>query len=581
MYRLLKKYFDSDFDSEILKEKFDYNFDENSNNDFFELEYKKFMWINSCFFYSNGALRTSINSYYVCINLNDLEHIFKLYRYAFNNDYKEKYILGEFLLTYYNSINSKDYKNNGSGKELIKEYKKIEKKYELNNSLYSELINISQSFYDKLINFVIKNDKLLYDNVIERIKNNIKDSNIFNRWISQLMKIEDSLWILIDYDNEIKEHVDNYNKYIEKEINDYNVYKYPSKIIFKLDNKKLLDSYISDLFINDIVDKINDMYDKLLSKKVEIIGDVAFIDNLLEQINNFINLLKTISNEQRNKLKECRNNLMTIKRYVLSDDEMIKNSLHEFKYDLDIKKSDIEKIVSSITNNVYTLYSNSKVDFEREMENALKSYANHPLLDITNGFTLDSIHQTYYKYNKVAISNFFSDYYNELGKKYTINNQNKLMNCLSGGYYDQLLKHLRRTFLFKQSLMCNFLMQYGKFEEIIEKLKKELRININNYYSLVAHNVIEIEVRIVDILKSKKIKIGNSQENIENLAKYYKNNKTAFNGLMYINYILYEESGLKIRNNILHGNLIGQELYIELIVTFSSIILLQWLYNEK
>lgn len=64
------------------------------------------------------------------------------------------------------------------------------------------------------------------------------------------------------------------------------------------------------------------------------------------------------------------------------------------------------------------------------------------------------------------------------------------------------------------------------------------------------------------------------------LARFYKDNKTAFNGLMYINYILYEESGFKIRNNIAHGNLINDNLDIELITTFSSIVLLQWLYNE-
>lgn len=581
MYRLIKKYLDYGFDSDVLKDNFDYSFNENSLKEFFESEYKKFLWINSCFFYSKGALRTSFNSYYIRINSKDLDHIFKLYRYAYNNDYKEKYILGEFLLTYYNSINSLDYKQKGHGSDSIKEYKNIENKYKLNKSVYVELLEISQLFYDNLIKYVIENDKILYDNYIERIKNNIKDKGIFNSWISQLMKIEDCLWVLIDYDNEIKEHVENYNNYIEKEIKNYNIYKYPSKIILKLDNKKILNSDISNLFINDIVDKINDMHDKLLSKNLEVIGDVAFIDDLLEQISNFINNLKTISVNQRNKLKECRNNLMTIKRYVLSDDEMIKNSLHEFKYDLDIKKSDIEKIVSAISNNVFTLYSNSKVDFEFELEEALKSYSNHPLLDLTNGFTLDSIHQTYYKFNQNEVSSFFSEYYDELGKKYTIDNQKELTNCLSEGYYNQLLKHLKRTFMFKQSLLLNFLMQNGKFEEIIEKLKNELRININNYYSLVAHNVIEIEVRIVDILKSKNLVVGNPQENVENLAKYYKKNKIAFNGLMYINYILYEESGLKIRNNISHGNLIGQDLCLELIVTFSSIILLQWLYNEK
>ena len=117
---------------------------------------------------------------------------------------------------------------------------------------------------------------------------------------------------------------------------------------------------------------------------------------------------------------------------------------------------------------------------------------------------------------------------------------------------------------------------------MINELQKINGTNLTNYYSLVAHNVIEIQLMIISILEKKGLEIEESSENnIVNLAQYYEDKEMIFNGLMYIYYILYEESGLKIRNNIAHGNLINENLDIELITTFSAKIFLTWLNNEE
>ena len=50
---------------------------------------------------------------------------------------------------------------------------------------------------------------------------------------------------------------------------------------------------------------------------------------------------------------------------------------------------------------------------------------------------------------------------------------------------------------------------------------------------------------------------------------------------MYLNYILYEKSGLNLRNNAMHGTLINETLTVPLIVTFSGLIFISWLSNEK
>ena len=61
----------------------------------------------------------------------------------------------------------------------------------------------------------------------------------------------------------------------------------------------------------------------------------------------------------------------------------------------------------------------------------------------------------------------------------------------------------------------------------------------------------------------------------------YTEDKDIVNGLMYLNYILYEKSGLNLRNYMMHGTLINSNLDIPLMVTFSGLIFVSWLLNAK
>ena len=70
-----------------------------------------------------------------------------------------------------------------------------------------------------------------------------------------------------------------------------------------------------------------------------------------------------------------------------------------------------------------------------------------------------------------------------------------------------------------------------------------------------------------------------SSTKISVIGEIFKN-KNWINGLMYLNYTLYEKSGLNLRNNIMHGNLINTDLTIPLIVSFSGLIFTSWMLNE-
>ena len=58
-----------------------------------------------------------------------------------------------------------------------------------------------------------------------------------------------------------------YNNYIKKYIFENNFYRYPEHIIFGLEKNKLLSEDILKIIINDIIDKINELHEKVINKQ--------------------------------------------------------------------------------------------------------------------------------------------------------------------------------------------------------------------------------------------------------------------------------------------------------------------------
>lgn len=155
------------------------------------------------------------------------------------------------------------------------------------------------------------------------------------------------------------------------------------------------------------------------------------------------------------------------------------------------------------------------------------------------------------------------------------------MNKLQGNYYEELLRYLSKTFITQQELLLSVLGEKA-FKNIITKLKKSLGYEYNNEYAIVVNNILAIEQNISYITKEKGLEISlKGLENINNLFEVFKENNNVVNGLMYLNYTLYEKSGMNLRNNMMHGNLINTDLSIPLLVSFSGLIFVSWLRNAK
>ena len=119
------------------------------------------------------------------------------------------------------------------------------------------------------------------------------------------------------------------------------------------------------------------------------------------------------------------------------------------------------------------------------------------------------------------------------------------------------------------------------FKNIIDNLKKEINFNFDNEYAVVVSNVLAIETNVIKLLRKNNMSISKDGfENLNNLFELYKGNIENADGLMYINYILYEKSGVNLRNNIMHGTLINENLTMPLMVSFSCLIFISWLLHE-
>ena len=122
---------------------------------------------------------------------------------------------------------------------------------------------------------------------------------------------------------------------------------------------------------------------------------------------------------------------------------------------------------------------------------------------------------------------------------------------------------------------------HDDFRKIINELKDSISYKIDNDYSIVVSNILAIETDVLKLLKRNNLNV--SQDGYSNLNLLFEvySDENKKDGLMYLNYILYEKSGLNLRNKMMHGVMINSNLDIALLVTFSGLIFVSWLLNEK
>lgn len=583
LYGEIKEYLETFIECDTLNEKFDYSINNESSPDIYLKELKKFNNTYNSFFMNKGRLVFMINNYEIILREEDLKQILKLFLFYKKSNSDNCYLIAEFLLSYFNTINSKEYKKNVSNYKEIKDtFKKIILSNNEDKNILSTFKQMSFKLYNKIIDYGAHKDNFFLGDILERACVNFNNDKLLKAKIIKKL-LENNVYPskVILYDESIKENFKYYKKYL-LDYENYSIYsRFPDEMLYILDKNGLLKNSIIKLIINNIVDRTNMLQEKCDDEHENFIQIISEIDYLKSFLNNALNRLTMLSCCHKKKIHECLINLLYMKRVLASDEDKINSQMQEFKYEQVIPNGKIEEFVNAVNDNIAVLYSSSVCNFEKELEQSLNTYAKYPMSYIFSSYNIDSDSQTYLKSEDGFVDSVFMNYYDEKGKIFTNKNTN-LQNILTKGYYIQLIKYLKQQFIFYQQYIISFFdLKEGK-RSLIDKLIKQGNFKLYNDYVILALTVIQIENSIIDLLKIKDKNITNNGfNNLNKLAKEYTNDDFNFNGLMYINYILYEKHGLNIRNNIAHGNYFGKNIDIQILTTICAIMFINGLLRKE
>lgn len=579
----IKEYLETFIECDTLNEKFDYSINNESSPDIYLKELKKFNNTYNSFFMNKGRLVFMINNYEIILREEDLKQILKLFLFYKKSNSDNCYLIAEFLLSYFNTINSKEYKKNVSNYKEIKDtFKKIILSNNEDKNILSTFKQVSFKLYNKIIDYGAHKDNFFLGDILERACINFNNDKLLKAKIVKKL-LENNVYPskVILYDESVKENFKYYKKYL-LDYENYSIYsRFPDEMLYILDKNGLLKNSIIKLIINNIVDRTNMLQEKCDDEHENFIQIISEIDYLKSFLNNALNRLTMLSCCHKKKIHECLINLLYMKRVLVSDEDRINSQMQEFKYEQVIPNGKIEEFVNAVNDNIAVLYSSSVCNFEKELEQSLNTYAKYPMSYIFSSYNIDSDSQTYLKSEDGFVDSVFMNYYDEKGKIFTNKNTN-LQNILTKGYYIQLIKYLKQQFIsYQQYIISFFDLKEGK-RSLIDKLIKQGNFKLYNDYVILALTVIQIENSIIDLLKIKDKNITNNGfNNLNELAKEYTNDDFNFNGLMYINYILYEKHGLNIRNNIAHGNYFGKNIDIQILTSICAIMFINGLLRKE
>lgn len=583
LYGEIKEYLETFIECDTLNEKFDYSINNESSPDIYLKELKKFNNTYNSFFMNKGRLVFMINNYEIILREEDLKQILKLFLFYKKSNSDNCYLIAEFLLSYFNTINSKEYKKNVSKYKEIKDtFKRIILSNNEEKNILSTFKQMSFKLYNKIIDYGAHKDNFFLGDILERACINFNNDKLLKAKIIKKL-LENNVYPskVILYDESIKENFKYYKKYL-LDYENYSIYsRFPDEMLYILDKNGLLKNSIIKLIINNIVDRTNMLQEKCDDEHENFIQIISEIDYLKSFLNNALNRLTMLSCCHKKKIHECLINLLYMKRVLVSDEDRINSQMQEFKYEQVIPNGKIEEFVNAVNDNIAVLYSSSVCNFEKELEQSLNTYAKYPMSYIFSSYNIDSDSQTYLKSEDGFVDSVFMNYYDEKGKIFTNKNTN-LQNILTKGYYIQLIKYLKQQFIsYQQYIISFFDLKEGK-RSLIDKLIKQENFKLYNDYVILALTVIQIENSIIDLLKIKDKNITNNGfNNLNELAKEYTNDDFNFNGLMYINYILYEKHGLNIRNNIAHGNYFGKNIDIQILTTICATMFINGLLRKE
>ena len=562
-------------------EKIDFDIDKQyilSNDDTIEEYYKSLNWlieISQHVYYKQGIMLHVFNDYLMTFNFS-FDNFKSIYDYALNiNHHEALYFISDFILSFQFSLESHKYKKMEDYEKLSANfYACFERRqfYGSGNILIQAMkynIDLYNHLNDDIYLNNLRDIERIFPKLFERARHHLLYKQLFDTYFTNY---KNSL-SLIDYDYNHNIHTEIYNQFLVNELNqNFLMFDKIQKIIRKYSNYNVLTESNYILIINSVIKQINNVIELVKTHNKDEIRMVSLVEDIIKTLST-MKKCTIFYNEYKNKVEECIRTILYVKRNFL---KMNESDILPTEFEFTIPTKEIENINEIIAAGFQNLYQLLKIDFDAELENAIVSHSEHPIIDLVSHVSINS-ELGLYSDDDLSINNKFSEYFNSLGKEIIERKSEELTNIYSNDYYVLLLRRLNMTrsvgaqifLMYNRTLFNNSFIKFIK-DNIIGNESKVF----DNIYVLCSRLILINEQLVYEIMKSvnleKEFKKGKMENNLEILFMYFKDDSFSRNAIMYNEYHLYCERGANLRNDFMHGNAFHKDdLMVSLIYVFA------------
>lgn len=361
--------------------------------------------------------------------------------------------------------------------------------------------------------------------------------------------------MLIKYDEEVDKNSSIYlaielNNLSQGTLNDLTV-------IRELYNRKLI--------VAENETDILDIFSKRFKAYQRSNDDLLKLNNLAsleKEVFAFRNMPNT-STLQKESLKSLVLMIQKSIRLMLQDG---KPELKQIEGSIDLppefQKYKEQTFIDYDTNIITTIFRQCLVHFETLFEESIRRMVDS-ILSVILTRTIENPQEGLYTGDDVMPSkSSFNEYFSELLVNYFENNQDKYTNhhfFKRDNAYIELMNYAKFSIPIQTSLCAGMLKE--KYPDInIESViycKLYGKVDyIDNYYVMLMNMIIHTEFHITQIYNHLESKSENAfkEEYLEYVFEKLHNNELVSNGIMYINFVLYDNLGFRLRDKVSHGN---------------------------
>jgi hypothetical protein len=443
--------------------------------------------------------------------------------------------------------------------------------------IYTSLVNEITQYYDRIIEFLKHEESKIDDGFLYRFFQVINKYNISKKQIREYIRVMQYRTSFLDViiDNVDSKYLSMVTKFINEHLID-NMSKGNSRdieLIQKLKSKtKLLDE-IQKGYVNSLVKRTN----LLLTEKSPrgVIMDIHNFEVLLTDLGT---LKQAVDDKYKSKINECQQKILYMKRKLVSDEDEIYKDMQKLKFEGSYDNDLVERTRKALMKDPLFIYSIARVDYHKELENALINKSKYAISYLVSEISIDSKNGVY-QYHK-EYDDIFSKYFDQVGKviqtklytedKHKPKKDRILLNYYEKGFYDAMLKDLSTIYSFTFQSLC-YMIDMKKYLHLCrEKLNKLFGTDnfLDELYDdlsfFLPELVLAVEYRLLCIYNQENDVNVSRIDELKYLSYLFEktNSEHLKNDIFYLYYLLYCERGFDLRNRIFHGQIQIGEYYM-------------------